>query len=197
MDDPRFVFLDGNPAWLDFVNTRFMLHGSLVDRLQSWDDLVDWLVAAKLIPPSRATVVRSWNGREALHRARKLRETLHQAAGQLEKNGSFPAAALRLINGLLESAPGVHRLVPTDSGFRLDYEAPPKKAVHLLEPLVRAAAEFLTSADLGRVRKCSNERCVLYYHDATKNNARRWCSMSLCGNRMKAAAHYRRSRGES
>lgn len=194
MDEPRFLFLDGNPAWLDFVNTKFMLHGGLVDRLQGWGDLVDWLVAAKLIAPSRASVVRSWNGREALHRARKLREALHRAAGQLEKTGSFPAEALRLINGLLESAPGVHRLIPTETGFRLDYEAPPKKAVHLLEPLVRSAADFLTRADLGRVRKCSNERCVLYYYDATKNNARRWCSMSLCGNRMKAAAHYRRTR---
>src|SRR5262245_12883466 len=132
MSDPRFLFLDGNPAWLDFVNTKFILHGSPVDRLQSWEDLVDWLSAAKLLA---AAPPRHWNGREALHRARKLRETLHQAAAQLEKNGSFPASAVRLINALLETAPGVHRLVPTETGFRLDYEAASKKGVHLLEPL--------------------------------------------------------------
>jgi predicted RNA-binding Zn ribbon-like protein len=35
---------------------------------------------------------------------------------------------------------------------------------------------------------------VLLFYDTTKNHARHWCSMSLCGNRHKVAAHYRRRR---
>jgi predicted RNA-binding Zn ribbon-like protein len=34
----------------------------------------------------------------------------------------------------------------------------------------------------------------LQFYDASKNHSRRWCSMNACGNRMKAALHYRRSR---
>ncbi|HNJ42487.1 MAG TPA: CGNR zinc finger domain-containing protein [Acidobacteriota bacterium] len=35
---------------------------------------------------------------------------------------------------------------------------------------------------------------MIYFYDTTKNHTWRWCSMSLCGNRAKAAAHYRRKR---
>jgi len=189
MDEPRFLFLEGNPAWLDFVNTKFMLGDRLVDRLETWPDLVDWLHTAGL---TDSTAARSWNGREALHRARKLRLALHDAAEQVRLKGVFPASAVRLLNEILESAPGVHRLLPDSAGFRLRYEAAPKKAADLLEPLARSAAEFLTRAELGRIRKCENHKCVLYFYDSTKNRGRRWCSMALCGNRMKAAAHYQR-----
>ncbi len=99
---------------------------------------------------------------------------------------------MKALNALLEASPGTYRLSASAGGLMLDYRAEPKKALHLLEPLVRSAARFLAGADLRRIRKCGNEKCVLYYYDATKNQSRRWCSMALCGNRMKAAAHYRR-----
>jgi len=193
MDEPRFLFLDGNPAWLDFVNTKFILGSDPVDRLETYDDLVDWLRQAALLDGGKAeTAVRGWNGRETLHHARKLRRTLHDAAERLSTSGSFPAAAVRAINALLDAAPGTYRLSPSGEGFRLSYGSTPRKALHLLEPLARSAAGFLAEADLRRVKRCGNKKCVLYFYDATKNQARRWCSMALCGNRMKAAAHYRR-----
>ncbi|NEJ40784.1 CGNR zinc finger domain-containing protein, partial [Rhizobium ruizarguesonis] len=30
--------------------------------------------------------------------------------------------------------------------------------------------------------------CTLFFLDTTKSHRRRWCSMALCGNRMKVAA---------
>jgi predicted RNA-binding Zn ribbon-like protein len=200
MTEPRFLFLEGNPPWLDFVNTKFILGGDPVDRLETYPDLLDWLRAASLLDGGKAeAAARAWDGHEALHRARKLRQTLHDAAAQLSKSGSCPPAAVRALNGLLEAAPGTWRLSPSEAGFQLAYEAAPKKAAQLLEPLARSAARFLAEADLRRVKKCGNDRCVLYFYDATKNQARRWCSMALCGNRMKAAAHYQRmkERGEA
>ncbi len=195
MEEPRFLFLEGNPAWLDFINTKFVLGERPVDRLQTYDDLIDWLRAAGLLEGGRPEVsARAWNGREALHRARKLRGALHDAAEQQSRNGRFPASAIRALNELLEAAPGIYRLSPADDGLALTYASAPRKALHLLEPLVRSAAQFLAGADLRRIKKCGNEKCVLYYYDATKNQGRRWCSMALCGNRMKAAAHYRRSK---
>ncbi|MGZ5450911.1 MAG: CGNR zinc finger domain-containing protein [Thermoanaerobaculia bacterium] len=60
--------------------------------------------------------------------------------------------------------------------------------------LARAAAHFLASADPSRIRRCGGANCILFFYDATRSATRRWCSMAGCGNRMKAALHYQRSR---
>ena len=44
----------------------------------------------------------------------------------------------------------------------------------------------------GRLRPCANDECRLFLIDRSKANAARWCSMAVCGNRMKVAAHVRR-----
>jgi predicted RNA-binding Zn ribbon-like protein len=68
------------------------------------------------------------------------------------------------------------------------------EAINAIVPLAESAADFLLSAIPSLLKKCENPSCVLHFYDTSKNHARRWCSMSGCGNRMKAAAHYRRQR---
>lgn len=47
----------------------------------------------------------------------------------------------------------------------------------------------------GRLRPCENDaECTLFLIDRSKANARRWCSMSTCGNRLKARRHQDRVR---
>ncbi len=46
----------------------------------------------------------------------------------------------------------------------------------------------------GRLRPCANAECRLFLLDRSKPNTARWCSMAICGNRMKARRHYRRAR---
>ena len=46
----------------------------------------------------------------------------------------------------------------------------------------------------GRLRPCANDECELYLIDRSKANIARWCSMAVCGNRMKARRHYQRQR---
>jgi predicted RNA-binding Zn ribbon-like protein len=46
----------------------------------------------------------------------------------------------------------------------------------------------------GRLRPCANGACRLFLLDRTKGNTARWCSMAVCGNRMKARRHYQRAR---
>lgn len=48
----------------------------------------------------------------------------------------------------------------------------------------------------GRLRPCANERCRLFLLDRSRAGTARWCSMSACGNRMKARRHYRRIVGK-
>lgn len=46
----------------------------------------------------------------------------------------------------------------------------------------------------GRLRPCANDECRLFLLDHSRAGTARWCSMSGCGNRMKARRHYSRTR---
>jgi len=46
----------------------------------------------------------------------------------------------------------------------------------------------------GRLRPCANDECRLFLIDRSRANGARWCSMAICGNRMKARRHYQRAR---
>jgi predicted RNA-binding Zn ribbon-like protein len=61
------------------------------------------------------------------------------------------------------------------------------------ELAVRAvrAWDTLTRKSPGRLRPCANEQCRLFLIDHSRAGAARWCSMALCGNRMKARRYYR------
>jgi predicted RNA-binding Zn ribbon-like protein len=46
----------------------------------------------------------------------------------------------------------------------------------------------------GRLRPCANDECRLFLIDRSRAGTARWCSMGVCGNRMKARRHYSRTR---
>ncbi|MET7275107.1 CGNR zinc finger domain-containing protein [Streptomyces flaveolus] len=61
----------------------------------------------------------------------------------------------------------------------------------LLASLARAAVDFLSGPERERLRACTAPRCVRYF---VKSHGRQeWCKPS-CGNRARAARHYRRRR---
>jgi predicted RNA-binding Zn ribbon-like protein len=57
----------------------------------------------------------------------------------------------------------------------------------LIIPVVESAADSLIGGELQRVRRCGDYRCSRVFLDHTRNGRRRWCEMSTCGNRAKAA----------
>jgi predicted RNA-binding Zn ribbon-like protein len=67
------------------------------------------------------------------------------------------------------------------------------------ELAVRAVLTWdaLAKQSPGRLRPCANDECRLFLIDHSKGNTARWCSMAVCGNRMKARRHYRRVRNHS
>jgi predicted RNA-binding Zn ribbon-like protein len=68
----------------------------------------------------------------------------------------------------------------------------PREPEDLFAPLLHSIAQLFTAAERNRVRKC--DRCVLLFQDTSKKGTRRWCSMQLCGNRLKVAAYAARKR---
>src|SRR5262252_35998 len=87
---------------------------------------------------------------------------------------------------------GVTR-VPAMTGRQITWilSVPPER-----ELAVRAvlAWDALARNNPGRLRPCANDECRLFLIDHSKANAARWCSMAVCGNRVKARRHYQRIR---
>ncbi|OFJ50300.1 CGNR zinc finger domain-containing protein [Mycolicibacterium grossiae] len=51
----------------------------------------------------------------------------------------------------------------------------------------------LAATQPGRLRPCANDECHLFLLDRSRAGTARWCSMEVCGNRMKARRHYGRT----
>jgi predicted RNA-binding Zn ribbon-like protein len=59
----------------------------------------------------------------------------------------------------------------------------------LLLPIGEAMAKVVCEEDFADVKACEGPICTLIFADHTRRRARRWCSMAICGNRAKQAAH--------
>jgi predicted RNA-binding Zn ribbon-like protein len=143
----------------------------------------------KAMPLPQDTEQRDTFVQEAL----AFRDTLRLMAEQITQRQTVSEEVIAAINRWLRQQAGYPVLQRTEAGYRvtMHYE---QCADSLLAFLAESAADLLAHADLTLVRKCENPQCILYFYDTSKNHARRWCSMGLCGNRSKVAAHYRRSR---
>ena len=64
----------------------------------------------------------------------------------------------------------------------------------LLLPIAKSLAELVSNDDFTYVKACEGPTCTLLFVDRTNGRARRWCSMAVCGNRAKQAAHRKRER---
>ncbi|MER5423277.1 CGNR zinc finger domain-containing protein [Streptosporangium roseum] len=63
--------------------------------------------------------------------------------------------------------------------------------LRIVAALARAAIEFLAGPERERLRACAAPRCVRYF--LKEHGLQEWCKPS-CGNRARAARHYRRQR---
>jgi predicted RNA-binding Zn ribbon-like protein len=62
-----------------------------------------------------------------------------------------------------------------------------------LAAIAREAIDLLATPDrLGRLRRCANPTCSMVFLAETAR--RQWCTSNVCGNRMRVARHYQRTR---
>lgn len=197
--DFRFV---GGYGWLDFVNTEIVERERVVDLLGNATELVHWLRESGMIGPEEERFaldhwVDTAEGEHLLRHAGELRKTLRGAAESFGEGGTVPPTLVEEVNELLARRLGHHELEPTSEGFEVRFRALPEGPEALLAPVAESAARFLAEAEPTLVKGCGNPGCILFFYDASKNHTRRWCSMSACGNRMKARAHYERVRNKN
>ncbi|MET8996473.1 CGNR zinc finger domain-containing protein [Amycolatopsis sp. NPDC004169] len=101
------------------------------------------------------------------------------------RGDASPAAAARFVDG------ASYRAAFGDDGVEWVLDLPAGRSAAARATL---AWDALAKSSPGRLRPCANPECRLFLIDHSKPNSARWCSMAVCGNRMKARRHYRRTR---
>ena len=191
-----FLFVGNNLA-LDLLNTRPVLKGEAVELFPDFDALLRWFQAAGLLTaPEAAGVRQRWGksdrARRTLEAAKGLREGLRKQVLAWEAGHSVQPSMIEELNRLLADHPMRTRLKAARNALSKETWFAVHQPEDLLSPLAHSAAMLFAEADRDRVRKC--EQCVLHFHDTSKKGTRRWCSMQLCGNRLKVAAYAARHR---
>lgn len=177
----------GNDLSIDFVNTRVVLRDETFDLIETPEMLAAWCAAAEL------KVAEAWN-KQTLAAARNLRQAIRDALISKAAGKPAPAQAVTTINRHLAQSSQQMRLSAAGDGYAL---APAQESLTpeaVLGLLAQRAAELMVAADPKSLKNCANARCVLIFKDVSRGSKRRWCSMETCGNRSKAAAHYRSSK---
>src|SRR5919201_6380754 len=186
-------------ATLDFVNTleycstrTHTEYGGAHEALRTPDDVASWLAARHLVHGDRLPAAGDWQG---LARAREVRAAFRELVDAAAEQRPPSVDAIEVVNGLLASRQ-VPALEATDDGVRLSHRhlAPPldEALAGLAEPLV----ERLASDAVDRFRVCANDQCRWAFFDESRAGRRRWCDMTSCGNRAKAARHRAKAKAE-
>ena len=186
----------GNHLALNFLNTRPVLEDGPRELLSDAAAFQRWLVAAGLVAsPAARAAMRGWRGGSKaahfMHDLRDFRERFRAAVLRIE-SGARPARPfVKEVNQLLADHPLRSRLVRENHSLTLQHPFEPRNPEAFWAVIAEAVASLLSHADRSRMRQC--EACVVHFLDTSKKGSRRWCSMNICGNKVKVA-RYRRQR---
>ena len=183
---------------LDFVNTYHWDKGEGHDHLTDIPVAVQWLhdhylLHREMVQPLMERFGSDGNDGPVLQRIRRVREALRELLDATVERRPPEASAMREVNRALR-APYMIELVPAPDGVSLDHRHDGDPINGALARLSEAVARDLTQGDPDRLRICANDECRWVFRDYSPAGRRKWCDMSTCGNRAKAARHRERQK---
>ena len=198
---PPAIFI-ADSLGLDFLNSIATPVDTPIDWLDSGDGLLKWLAQAKLVPVDalNALKARAMPGEldKIADQVRALREWFRAFVRKHMGRPLTPKALRELgpLNRILERDEAFGQIVRHRhaDGDRLELRVMRRwrSPESLLLPIGEILARFVCDEDFTRVKACEGPSCTLVFADHTRRRARRWCSMAICGNRAKQAAHRNR-----
>ena len=185
--------LPDEPAPVRLMNTIWADRAGVHDDLRTTSALADWLVAIGATD-SRVRVTG-----DDVARARRLRDALRRIAALCTDDTRVAAAsavedidvAIAEINSLVAACPPTPRLTLLDGRLIGDTATVGPPVTRALTAVAAEAIELFAGVDSPQLRACHAPGCVLYF--VQDHPRREWCS-TTCGNRARAARHYRRHR---
>jgi predicted RNA-binding Zn ribbon-like protein len=200
------IFIADAPA-LDFLNSIATPTDTEIDWIENGEGFLEWLEQAQLVPPEALKALRAqaspgeFDGVAAQARSLRkwFRKFVHDRKGRPLRADDLKD--LGPLNRLLERDARFSRIVAAQhhgdtSGLELRSTRRWKSPESLLLPIGAVLAEFVCEEDFSNVKACEGPTCTLLFADHTRGRARRWCSMAICGNRAKQAAHRQRLKSE-
>lgn len=162
-----------------FLNTVDLESGE--DDFASPALLGDWLTERGLL--ARGARLGAGELSEAIEFRETLREVLEANAGHGDGTG-----ALRRLD---EIAARIPMRVRIGGEPRLEPER--KGGIHAaIGRLLAIAFEAAVDGTWRRLKVCRNDTCRWAFYDSSRNRSGAWCTMAICGNRMKGRAFRRR-----
>jgi predicted RNA-binding Zn ribbon-like protein len=188
-DTPTAWVLPGEPTPVRLMNTIWADRRGAHDSLSTPAELDSWLAAVGPVEQStRATAA-------DLDRARRLRGALRRLAAlvaadpRAEATRASVEAAVEAVNSAAAAAPDPPRLALSGGRLRRNPRPGGPPIATAVSAIAAEAIELLTSPAARPLRACLAPGCVLYF--VGDHPRREWCS-TACGNRARAARHYRR-----
>jgi predicted RNA-binding Zn ribbon-like protein len=162
----------------EFLNTADI--ESQTDLVATPAALAAWLRTKGLLP-SGGTVAASEHVRVV-----QVRELLRDALEAATHGEGAPVANTRLDR--------IAATVPLRIRFGREARLEPAKAsaAPALGPILATVYDALRDDGLARLKVCRNDACRWAFYDTSRNRSGVWCSMAICGNRMKGRAFRRR-----
>lgn len=164
----------------EFINTLDVEKGA--DELGSPEEVAAWFRSAGL------TVSEEPVTSDDLDDLQRLRESLRDLL-HAESHGQDDPEARAVLNDLAARV----RLQPEFVGggtFRLAPRVGGSAAA--MGVLLAIAVDAMTDGTWQRLKVCANSGCAWAFYDHSRNRSGRWCSMAVCGNRMKVQAYRER-----
>lgn len=202
---PPAIFL-ADALGLDFLNSIATPADTQVDWIDDGDGLLAWLQQARLVPADALETLRAQampgEFDNVAAQARGLREWFRGFVRERKGRAltSKDLHELEPLNRLLERDEGFGRIVARDDesagGLELRMMRRWRSPEALLLPIGEALAKLVCEEDFSHVKACEGPACTLMFADHTRGHARRWCSMAICGNRAKQAAHRHRLKAQ-
>ncbi|WP_200756715.1 CGNR zinc finger domain-containing protein [Effusibacillus dendaii] len=190
-DREEFPLISGYLS-VDLVNTEIVRRGVRHDLLESEADLMYWIETMQ----ERGALFTQQFGCDvnrlssvALDSVRDLRVFLRKGFERIADGGQVAEEWQFHLEQRIAKAPFsykmiLEKLIPIPIGHPADA---------LVSLIAFDALRLLSTGDLLTLHHCGNPDCVLLFMDAS--GRRKWCSMKICGNRVKVARHQTRRSG--
>lgn len=186
----KFQFISDSLS-LNLVNTEENRRGKRHDLLETDQQVYSWLEHMFSVQVIQAEQFSQNNPdpftQETMSDLKKLRGLLRKGFEDIVDGQQVDEHWIHSLEKYIHNAPFTfaikeNKLLPIPCGPYLN---------SLLSLIAYDALELLAHGKLAALHRCSNPKCLWMFMDVT--GKRKWCSMKICGNRMKAARHKDRS----
>jgi len=164
----------------------------------SWEKLIHFLEETRIVSAERGVQLLALShsdpqaAERLLAKAQRLSFALRKAFAAMLRKHRIDREWIEPVNEILRITEGHDELIIEDGNFRIEFIAREGGLDWLLAAVARSGAEIIADGPGARLRLCANPHCGLFFCDKSRTHRRRWCSMSVCGNRSKVAAFARK-----